>query len=128
MTAMPTYESILVFKPVLSDAEVTEFVKKSQEAVVQDGGTVDAHEIWGRRKLTHPIGKNHEALYAYLRFKAAPGLLKRLERDWTLAENVLRHMTSRPVERRPRPVKTKASKSLPTGRPALDARQEAPTA
>ncbi len=128
MPAMTTYESILVFKPVLSDAEVAEFVKKSQEAVVQDGGAVDTHEIWGRRKLTHPIGKNHEALYAYIRFKAAPGLLKRLERDWALAENVLRHMTSRAVERKPRPEKIKAPKPLPSGRRSPEVRQEAPTA
>ncbi len=119
---MPTYESILVFKPVLSDTEVAEHVKKSQEAIIQDGGAVDIHEIWGRRKLTHPIGKNHEALYAYLRFKAAPALLKRLERDWTLSENIMRHMTSKPVERRPRPEKAKAP------RPAASVRQETPAA
>lgn len=90
---MIAYESMLVFKPALSENDATGFLNKAQEAISQEGGQVTSRELWGRRRFTHNMGREREGLYAWLKFKASPQLLSKLHRDWTLSENLLRHMT-----------------------------------
>jgi small subunit ribosomal protein S6 len=80
-------------KPVLSDPEVAEWVEKTKQVIAGEGGEVVNHEIWGRRKLTHLIGKAREGVYAYLKYRANPALLKKLNHNFSVAGDVLRNMT-----------------------------------
>ena len=59
---MSTYETVLILKPTLSDPEVAQFVEKTKQSISSDGGELVNHEVWGRRKLTHLIGKAREGV------------------------------------------------------------------
>lgn len=110
---MPIYETVLILKPALSDAEVTEIVDKTKQMISSDAGEILTQEIWGRRKLTHMIGKAREGVYAYLKFKSASGLLKKMGHAFSVNDNVIRHMTVMSQDRKLREKKAKPAKAKP---------------
>ncbi len=90
---MQIYETILILKPVLADPEIVEFVEKTKLTISGEAGEVLGHEIWGRRKLTHIIGKAREGVYVYLKYKSTPALLKKMSHNFGVSDTVLREMT-----------------------------------
>ncbi len=107
---MRIYETVLIMKPALSDPEVAAWVDKTKQAISSDGGEVLNHEIWGRRKLTHMIGKAREGVYAYLKYRADPSLLRKLSHNFSVADDVMRDMTVVAVDRKYK-VKEKKAKT-----------------
>ncbi len=104
---MQIYETVLILKPVLSDPEVAEFVEKTKQTIVGDSGEIVAQEIWGRRKLTHIIGKHREGVYAFFKYKANGGLLKKLSHNFSISDNIIRAMTVLAQDRKMREKKKK---------------------
>jgi small subunit ribosomal protein S6 len=111
---MYIYETVLILKPVMSDPEVAEFVEKTKQTIAGDGGEIVTQEIWGRRKLTHIIGKNREGVYAFFKYKASASLLKKLNHNFAIADNIMRNMTVLAQDRKMREKKAKVKKAVPT--------------
>jgi small subunit ribosomal protein S6 len=118
---MQTYETVLILKPVMSDPEVTEFVEKTKQTVMSEGGELMAHEIWGRRKLTHIIGKAREGIYAYMKYKGSPALLKKMAHNFSVSDEVLRDMTVSVRDRKIREKKPKKAKPASAASAAVQA-------
>lgn len=110
---MQIYETVLILKPVLSDPEVAEYAEKTKQTIAGDGGEVINHEIWGRRKLTHMIGKAREGVYVYFKYKAAGSLLKKLGHNFSISETVIRNMTVVAQDRKMREKKAKSKVKAP---------------
>ena len=110
---MQIYETVLILKPVLSDPEVTEFLDKTKQTIAGDGGEIVSHEVWGRRKLTHMIGKAREGVYAYFKFKATPALLKKLNHNFSITDTIMRNLTVVAQDRKMREKKAKAKIKAP---------------
>ncbi len=110
LSIMPLYETVLILKPVMSDAEVTEVLEKTKKTIGGAGGETLSQEIWGRRRLTHMIGKAREGVYAYLKFRGAASLISKLDNGFKVSDDVLRHSIFRSQERRilERPAKPRA--------------------
>ncbi len=108
---MQVYETVLILKPVLSDPEVAEFVEKTKQTISSDGGEMVNQEIWGRRKLTHLIGKAREGVYAYFKYKANSGLLKKLNHNFSISDTIMRNMTVLAQDRKMREKKSKTKKA-----------------
>ncbi len=111
---MQIYETVLILKPVMSDPEVATFVDKTKQTISAEGGEVVNSEVWGRRKLTHFIGKAREGVYVYLKHKAAPTLLKKLAHNFSVSDDVLREMTVVVQDRKIREKKPKKVKPAAT--------------
>lgn len=109
---MDIYETVLILKPVMSDPEVAEYVEKTKQTISGDGGEMISQEIWGRRKLTHLIGKAREGVYCYFKYRASPALLKKLSHNFSIAENSIRNMTVLAQDRKMR-IKPKKAKAAP---------------
>ncbi|MEK7382617.1 MAG: 30S ribosomal protein S6 [Elusimicrobiota bacterium] len=107
---MQIYETVLILKPVMSDPEVAEFVEKTKLVISGESGELVNHEIWGRRKLTHIIGKAREGVYVYLKYKAAPALLKKMSHNFNVSDEVIRDMTVVARDRKMREKKPKKVK------------------
>jgi small subunit ribosomal protein S6 len=120
---MQIYETVLILKPVLSDPEVAEFSEKVKQNIATDGGEVISHEIWGRRKLTHFIGKAREGVYAYFKYKATPALLKKMAHNFSVSDSVLRDMTVVVHDRKMREKKPKKAKPASAASSAAAAAQ-----
>ena len=107
---MLTYETVLILKPAMSDPEVAAYLDKLKQTISADGGEIVASEVWGRRKLTHFIGKAREGVYVYLKYKAAPALLKKMSHNFSVSDDVLRDMTVVVHDRKVREKKPKKAK------------------
>jgi len=112
---MQIYETVLILKPVLSDPEVAEYAEKTKLTITSEGGEIVGHEIWGRRKLTHMIGKAREGVYVYFKYKAAGALLKKLSHNFSISDSIIRNLT---VVARDRKMKEKKVKVKVPGAPA----------
>ena len=104
---MRTYESVIIVKPQLSDAEVGQFVTQVKDLITKNGGEVTSEEKLGRRKFTHEINHVRDGFYLYLKFKAEANFIKTLENALKLNTNVLRAMTmvALEIKAKPAPVK-----------------------
>jgi small subunit ribosomal protein S6 len=95
---MNEYEILLMLDPELSDERGAEIVARVQEQVEADGGTWDAHEPWGRRKLAYEIRHKGEGVYHLLLFTAAPATLAEISRVLKITDGVMRHLAVRRVK------------------------------
>lgn len=90
---MREYETIFVLEPNQDEATVDTEIEKIRDLVIGGGGTVDAVEKWGRRKLAYEIRKRKEGIYTLIRFTADAPVLEGLNRRYRLNETLLRHLT-----------------------------------
>lgn len=107
---MLIYETVLILKPVMSDPEVAEYLEKLKQTIAAESGEVVNTEVWGRRKLTHIIGKAREGVYLYVKYKATPALLKKMSHNFSVSDDVLRDMTVVAQDRKMREKKPKKAK------------------
>jgi small subunit ribosomal protein S6 len=95
------YEILLMLDPELPDERQTEIVTRTRELIERGGGTWDAHDVWGRRKLAYEIQHKTDGVYHLLTFSAEPETLEEVSRVLKITDGVMRHMAVRRSERRP---------------------------
>jgi small subunit ribosomal protein S6 len=91
------YEILLLLDPELSEEKQAEVVARTRDLIEKSGGTVERHDVWGRRKLAYEIEKRSEGNYHLLFFTAAADALEELNRVLKIDDAVLRHMATRRV-------------------------------
>ena len=93
---MRNYEIMVIVHPDVDDRQVAGVVEKPLEAFKAQGGTVDNIDHWGRRRLAYEIQKKSEGIYAVLNVTAEPDVVKELDRQYTLNEQIMRTKVIRP--------------------------------
>lgn len=94
MSAEINYETMLVFSVAGGDEKAAELVEKFK-ALVEENGTLESMDEWGKRKLAYPINDELEGYYVLLRFLAGPDFPAELERVLKITDGVLRYLTIR---------------------------------
>ena len=87
------YESTFIVKGSLEDKDIDPIISKAEEFIQKNGGKVIEMERWGRRKLAYTIDRETQGFYVSAHFTAPGALVARLERMFTLDENVIRFLT-----------------------------------
>jgi len=90
---MRRYETVVVLHPELPEAQTRETIDRAKRLIEAAGGEVLQVQEWGMRDLAYPIRKLHRGFYALLEYRAAPGLVKELERTLKIADEVLRFVS-----------------------------------
>lgn len=93
---MRSYEIMIIVHPDVDDRQVAGLIEKPFEAFKAAGGVVDNMEVWGRRRLAYEIQKKPEGIYAILNVTAEPAVVKELDRQYTLNEQIMRTKVIRP--------------------------------
>jgi small subunit ribosomal protein S6 len=93
---MRTYEVVVIIDPEVDDRQVNGLLEKPLAGLTKAGGTVEAIDIWGRRKLAYGIRKKSEGIYAVINVTAEPAVVKELDRQFTLNERIMRTKVIRP--------------------------------
>ena len=93
---MRNYEIMVIVSPDVDDRQVQGVVEKPFEAFKAAGGTVDNVDTWGRRRLAYDIQKKSEGIYVVLNVTAEPAVVKELDRQYTLNEQIMRTKVLRP--------------------------------
>lgn len=92
---MRRYEQIYIFRPSLSEEEISRVVENTNQLILDDGGTVISLNKWGMRKLAYPIKKEIQGYYILCDFAATPDVVSEIERKFRIDDAVLKYLTVR---------------------------------
>jgi small subunit ribosomal protein S6 len=96
---MRHYEIMIILDPNLEERAVQPSLEGFLKVVTADGGKVGKLDIWGKRRLSYPIDKKPEGIYAVVDLTAEPATVQELDRQLNLNEGVLRTKVLRPEHR-----------------------------
>ncbi|MDR2685795.1 MAG: 30S ribosomal protein S6 [Rickettsiales bacterium] len=92
---MAFYESVIVFRQDLNDAQVREKADKFEKIIKELSGSVSAKEFWGLRTLAYIIRKNKRAHYVMFGTSLPGAQLAEFERKMRIDEDVIRFLNVR---------------------------------
>jgi small subunit ribosomal protein S6 len=90
---MRKYEVIYIIKPNLEEEKYSEIVEKYNALIQTNGGEILKTEPWGKRRLAYEIDKIREGYYVLLHILAPVELPIELERNFKIADEVIRYLT-----------------------------------
>jgi small subunit ribosomal protein S6 len=99
---------MVMIDPEADESRQDEIVGRVREIVLGGGGTWDALDPWGRRKLAYEIAKKTDANYWVLDFTSSPEVLAEVSRVLRITDGVLRHMVTLRPAPAPPPAAAKA--------------------
>jgi small subunit ribosomal protein S6 len=86
------YELVMIVSPEVADEAVPATVERVQDFISQQGGQVREVNAWGRRRLAYPINGFREGSYVVAQLGLDPQLVRALEENLKLSEDVIRHL------------------------------------
>ena len=87
------YESAVIINAALDDEQIESEVSRLKEYIINLGGEIIEIDKWGRKRLAFMVNKSKIGYYAIYRFYAQSNIIAKLERSYTLDENILRFLT-----------------------------------
>ncbi len=94
MSANYNYEIMMVFS-LAKGEEAANALTEKFKTMIENNGTVDGVDVWGKRKLEYPINDETEALYVVINYQSAPEFQSELDRVLKITDGVLRSMIIR---------------------------------
>jgi small subunit ribosomal protein S6 len=88
---MPTYETMLVTSATLDEDASTALVGKFR-GLIEANATIDAVEVWGKRRLAYPINKEEDGVYTLIHFTGPADFPAELGRVYSITDGVLRSL------------------------------------
>ncbi|MXV35019.1 MULTISPECIES: 30S ribosomal protein S6 [unclassified Saccharibacter] len=92
---MPLYETVLIARNDVSQAQVETLIENITSLLGEHGGSVRKREFWGLRTLAYRIKKNRKGHYVLLGIEAPIDAMNEMGRQLSLNEDVLRVLTLR---------------------------------
>jgi small subunit ribosomal protein S6 len=92
---MALYEHVFLTRQDASNAQVDALVDQFKGIIAAGGGKVTKTEYWGLKSLAFRIRKNRKAHYTFLNIDAPSAAVTEMERQMSISEDVIRHMTVR---------------------------------
>lgn len=90
---MPIYETVLIARQDLSDAQVKDITETCEKIIKDEKGKILKTENWGLRTLAYRINKNRKGHYVLIESDTPAPAIIEMERVLRLNEDVLRYMT-----------------------------------
>ena len=87
------YEVLYVLNPNLSEEETQAVVEKFK-TLIEQNGTIDEMEEWGKRKLAYEINYLTEGYYVLVKFTSGPELPAELDRILGITDGVIRSLVT----------------------------------
>ena len=95
---MNKYETVFIINPNVEEAGVKDLIQKFSDIINSDGKVEEVQEM-GKKKLAYEIKKNAEGIYVLINFEANPELIKELERNYRIIDNVIKFIVVRKDEK-----------------------------
>ena len=83
------YETIFVINPSL-DEEATKAVVEKFKTLIEQNGTVESVDEWGKRRLAYPINYITEGYYVLVNFASEAQFPAELERIYKITDDIIR--------------------------------------
>lgn len=92
---MNNYEVLYILNSEQDDETIAAQADKFGNLITANGGEVVSVDKWGRRRLAYPINFKNEGYYVLMNIKAGPELPAELERNFRIADEVMRYIVVR---------------------------------
>ena len=112
---MNLYETVIVTSAKLGEEGSAELVNRFK-ALIEEHGTVEGVDDWGKRRFAYPIQKQTEGYYTLINFQSSPEFTAELDRRYQITDGILRTII---IKRDPRHVN--AQKAQKTEEKNIDA-------
>ncbi len=89
-----SYETMYIVDSTGSEETTAALVNKFK-TLIEENGTIESFNEWGKRKLAYPIDDMTEGYYVLVNYTADPSFVAELERIFNITEGVMRSMTTR---------------------------------
>ena len=89
---MKKYEMLYILDNGIEDEAKEAVVAKFENLVKDNGGTVEAIDKWGTKKLAYAIDYKTEGYYVLMTFESETSFVKELDRVAGITESVLRRL------------------------------------
>ena len=89
------YELVYIIRPEVDEVALTAFNERMTQTIVDQGGEMQATELWGKRALAYPIKNAFQGQYVLHRFQTSNGDSEEVERLLRYSEDVLRYLMLR---------------------------------
>ena len=97
---MNLYETVIVTSAKLGEEGSAELVNRFK-ALIEEHGTVEGVDDWGKRRFAYPIQKQTEGYYTLINFQSSPEFTAELDRRYQITDGILRTIS---IKRDPRHV------------------------
>ena len=87
------YEVLYVLNPNLSEEETQGVVEKFK-TLIEQNGTIDEMDEWGKRKLAYEINYLTEGYYVLVKFTSGPEFPAELDRILGITDGVIRSLVT----------------------------------
>jgi small subunit ribosomal protein S6 len=87
------YESVFIARPDMTINDFESMVFDLSNIVEKMEGQVIKKEYWGLRNLAYPIKKHARGHYKILYIKGTFKMIKELERNYKMKEDIIRYLT-----------------------------------
>ncbi len=87
------YESAVLINAALDDQQIDSILTRIKDVITNNGGEIRELDNWGRKRLAYPVEKSKIGYYAIYRFEAPSDMIAKLERIYSLDEQILRYVT-----------------------------------
>lgn len=84
------YELMIILDPEVDERNLGPSLEKMLKVVVDDGGSIDNVDTWGKRRLAYEIQKKTEGVYVVVDIKATSATAQELDRQLGLNESIMR--------------------------------------
>ena len=92
---MTKYEMLCILDNTLSDEAKESIIKKFEDLVASNGGTVEQTDRWGVKKLQYPINYKSEGYYFLMNFEAEKTLVVELKRIASITDGIIRRLITK---------------------------------
>jgi small subunit ribosomal protein S6 len=82
-----------VIDSLLKAEETDNTIEKIERTIKNNGGKIEATDRWGKKRLAYEIKKRQYGYYVEIIFKSVGDIIKIIEREYGLDENILRYLT-----------------------------------
>ncbi len=92
---MTKYEMLYILDNALTDEAKEAVIKKFEDLVTANGGTVEQTDRWGTKKLQYPINYKSEGYYVLMSFEAEKTLVVELKRVAGITDGIIRRLITK---------------------------------
>ncbi len=89
------YQLLYIIDNGLAEESKNEIVDKFSALIESLGGTVDAIDKWGTKKLAYEIDGKTEGYYVLVKFTAGATVPAEIDRQMRINDNIVRQMITR---------------------------------
>lgn len=84
------YELMIILDPEVDERNLEPALEKLLKVVIDDGGSIENVDIWGKRRLAYEIQKKTEGIYVVIDMTTTSATAQELDRQLGLNESIMR--------------------------------------